>query len=156
MFRTTLRLAVASLVCAAYAAPASAGVYGDEGCTPGYWKNHTDDWLETEDGAISYETTAIFGDIFGVSYNVTLLDALQGGGGNNIAGAQKILARAATAALLNAAHDGIGYPLSRYFATEDGDALFEAVQDVWNSGDRQAILDLATDLDAMNNLGCPL
>ncbi len=152
----TLRVVVSSLVCALYAAPTSAGVYGEEGCTPGYWKNHTDDWLETEDGAISYETTDIFGDIFGVDYDVTLLDALQGGGGKGIDGAKKILARAATAALLNAAHDGIGYPLSRYFETEDGEALFDAVAAVWDSGDRQLIIDLAADLDAMNNLGCPL
>lgn len=152
----TLRLVVSSLVCALYVTPVSASVYGDEGCTPGYWKNHTEDWLETPDGAVSYETTEIFGDIFGVDYDVTLLDALQGGGGNNLAGSKKILARAATAALLNAAHDGLGYPLSRYFATDDGDALFVAVQDVWDTGDRDAILDLAADLDAMNNLGCPL
>ncbi|HEX9855471.1 MAG TPA: hypothetical protein VGC47_09165 [Acidimicrobiia bacterium] len=139
------------------AIPASADVTGEEGCTPGYWKNHTDNWLEDEEGNRSYETDDLFSDIFGVDHgDVTLLEALDGGGGSGIAGAQEILARAATAALLNSAHEGLGYPLRRDSATAAGPAIFDAVQYVWDSGSRRKILKLARFLDELNNLGCPL
>jgi hypothetical protein len=151
-----VRIAISGTVCLAFAAPAFATNQGEEGCTPGYWKNHTEDWLETEAGDPSYAPTDLFGDVFGVDYDVTLIDALQGGGGRGIEGAQKVLARSATAALLNAAHEGIGYPLSRYFETEAGEPILASVQDVWDSGDRDAILDLAVMFDELNNLGCPL
>ncbi len=38
------------------AAPAGALSVGVEGCTPGYWKTHTENWLETPTQAISTET----------------------------------------------------------------------------------------------------
>ncbi len=136
---------------------AEASNIGDEGCTPGYYKNHTDNWWEDADNTIpSYDPSDIFGTVFGVDHDVTLIKALQGGGGKGIAGAHKILARAATAAILTAAHEGLGYPLRRNSATAAGPGIFAAVQDVWDSGDRQAILDLATMFDGYNNLGCPL
>jgi hypothetical protein len=124
--------------------PASATITGEEGCTPGFWKNHTEYWLE-EPGVPSYPTDALFGEIFGVDYgDVTLLEALQGGGGGGLAGAQKILARAATAAILNAASEDLGYPLRRA-------VIIPAVQAAWD--DRGEALDLAKYLDGLNNLG---
>ncbi|WP_413998939.1 hypothetical protein ACMDB5_14300 [Flavobacterium sp. W1B] len=66
-----------------------------EECTLGYWKNHTDRWCST------YRTCDLFGDVFkdapAALKNITLLEALNlGGGGNNL------LARQGVAALLNA------------------------------------------------------
>jgi len=53
------------------------------------------------------------------------------------------------AAWLNAAHERLGYPLRRNeFVAEVNAAIA--------SGDRQTMLDLAAELDSLNNLGCPL
>jgi len=137
------------------AGPASAVEIGHEGCTPGYWKNHTEDWQEARPGTL-------FSDRFnagtsGVLVGVTFQQALSGGGGSGVAGAERILARAATAAYLNAAHEGLGYPWRRHTQGLDGrQALVPTVQSALLSGDRQTILALAARLDADNNLGCPL
>lgn len=154
--RTAFVATLAVLVTSLAPGSASATAIGEEGCTPGYWKNHTDNWLETEEGDISYATDERFGDVFDVDYDVTLLDALQGGGGNGLAGAKRILARAATAAILNAAHEGLGYPLSRWNDTDEGPAIIASVQDAWDSGSRTELLDLAAYFDSLNNWGCPL
>ncbi len=76
---------------------------GDEGCTPGFWKNHTDLWPAGVHPTDSFETT------FGVSLpvgnvnkdDVTLLQAVKTGGGNC-----KKLLRHGTAAYLNALFGG--------------------------------------------------
>ncbi len=78
---------------------------GGEGCTPGFWKNHLDDW-----GPTGYTTGDDFDTVFGVSLfnpDITLDDAL-----NLKGGGVKKLARHGTAALLNAAHPAVDYPLS--------------------------------------------
>ena len=73
--------------------------------SPGYWKNHLDAWppsgLSPDD---DFDTT------FGVDFfspDITLFDAvnLKGGG-------IKKVARHGTAALLNASHPAVNYPLS--------------------------------------------
>ena len=97
-------VALIAVVATMSAAPvAQATGEGFEGCTPGYWKNHTDNWEEASPGEI-------FGDRFDDARanvaGLTFLQTLQGGGGKGLDGAAKILARAATAAWLNAAHDG--------------------------------------------------
>ena len=143
------------------AAPAGAVTVGQEGCTPGYWKNHTEDWLESATRTIA-PTTLVTSIYAGASTRpnlagVTLLQALQGGGGSGVNGAAVILARAATAAYLNAAHDGVGYPWRRNAAGVDGrPALVPTVNAAFRSGDRATMLALAARLDADNNLGCPL
>jgi hypothetical protein len=137
------------------AAPAGAVTIGHEGCTPGYWKTHTDNWEEANPGDL-------FSDKFsdgtsGVLTGLTLEQALAGGGGPGVAGAELILARAATAAFLNAAHDGLGYPWRRFSTGLDGrPPLVATVVAALESGDRAAMLELASRLDADNNLGCPL
>ena len=83
---------------------------GYEGCTPGYWKTHTDNWQETTPGT---PFGTLYVDARANVAGVTLLEALQGGGGPGADGAATILARAATAAWLNAAHEGLGYPWRR-------------------------------------------
>ncbi|HEX6246288.1 MAG TPA: hypothetical protein VFZ64_00335 [Nocardioidaceae bacterium] len=146
--RKTMVVVVAAIAVGlgALSAPASANRIGNEGCTPGYWKNHTN-WEETT-------PTTLFSDLFsdgtsGWLVGVTMQEALAGGGGSGVAGAERVLARAAAAAWLNAAHEGLGYPLRRNYFVPLVVAALE-------SGDRDAMLALAAELDALNNLGCPL
>ncbi|MFC6285306.1 hypothetical protein ACFP3Q_04010 [Nocardioides sp. GCM10027113] len=135
-------------------APASAVNIGREGCTPGYWKNHTDNWQEAYPDALFSAKFGTAGTSLG---GKTLLDTLQGGGGPGVAGAETILARAATAAYLNAAHEGLGFPWRRTDWGLDGrPPLVPTVRDAINTGNRATMLALATRLDADNNLGCPL
>lgn len=149
--------AVASLLIGALllvAAPVGATTVGTtEGCTPGYWKNHTDSWQEYSPSTLVKSVyTAAASTSFG---DWTLLQALNGGGGPGIAGGQQILLRAATSALLNAAYDPLFFPWQR-----DGSAfrppLLATVNTALSSNDRDAMITLAAWLDADNNLGCPL
>lgn len=78
---------------------------GTEGCTPGFWKNHLDDW-----GPTGFDPNDDFDAVFGVDLfdpDITLDDAVNAKGGG-----VKKLARHGTAALLNAAHPAVDYPLS--------------------------------------------
>jgi hypothetical protein len=78
---------------------------GDEGCTPGYWKNHLADWP-----ASGISPSDDFDSTFGVDLfdpDITLGEAVKLGGGG-----VKKLARHGTAALINAGHPDVGYPLS--------------------------------------------
>ncbi|MFZ0324422.1 MAG: hypothetical protein WAN48_09860 [Actinomycetes bacterium] len=156
-------------------APASAVEVGNtQGCTPGFWKNHTP-WNPTYVQS-NYTTSTTLSNLFAKrnppqpytftpytfptelsSFNsMTMLQALQGGGGTDLAGATKILVRAATAAYLNADTE-IAYPYRRWTTGYNGLApLQQLVTDAINSKDRATILDLATTLDNANNLGCPL
>ncbi len=114
-------------------ATASATCYineqGDEGCTPGYWKNHLLDW-------VVYAPDDDFDTVFGVNYftpDITLEEALNLGGG----GVYR-LARHGTAALLNAANNDVNYPLTEA-------QVIAAVQ----AGDSDLLAEY-------NELGCPL
>ena len=109
-----------------------------EGCTPGYWKNHTESW-----GPTGFKPSDDFDTVFGVdafSPDKTLLQALQSGGG----GLNK-LGRHGTAALLNASH-GINFPLTQA-------EVLDAVHDAIVSGNYEPT---ASNLAKMNELGCPL
>ena len=78
---------------------------GDEGLTPGYWKNHLDDW-----GATGLSPADDFDTTFGVDLfdpDITLDDAV-----NMKGNAINSLVRHATAALLNATHPDVDYPLT--------------------------------------------
>jgi hypothetical protein len=121
----------------------------EEGCTPGYWKNHTGSWAGT---GFSPGQTA--GGVFSLGgfpslASRTLLQTLQGGGGPGTLGAARILLRAAVAALLNAAHNGVDYPRTTTEIIADVNAALA-------SNNRNTILALAGELDDDNNLGCPL
>jgi hypothetical protein len=127
---------------------------GHEGCTPGYWKNHTENWQETTP---TTKLSKIYTSAPASVANLTLAQALAGGGGSGVDGAAKILARAATAAWLNAAHEGLGYPWRRGGAgLDERPGLVVTVNNAFASGDRDTMLALATQLDQDNNLGCPL
>ena len=134
------------------AAPAQAVEIGNEGCTPGYWKNHTDNWQE-------YTTASKLGNNFDLGAfedkygDTTFLEALSFKGGPGAEGAFRNLMRATVAAFLNAAHEGLGYPLRRF---NDPGNMQDTVNAAIASGKRGTMLDLAAEYDANNNLGCPL
>ena len=125
-------------------------VVADQGCTPGYWKNHTDSWP-----AAGYSPSQSVGSVFAQAsfypalQASTLLQSLGFGGGAGVTGAAEILLRAATAALLNASHPSVGYPRTP-------EAVIADVNAALATQDRDAMLVLAAALDADNNLGCPL
>lgn len=83
---------------------------GREGLTPGFWKNHTGLWS-------GYTTTQTLESVFDVPDslgldNKTLLEALSFRGGPGVQGAAQNMFRHAVAALLNARHALVDYPLS--------------------------------------------
>jgi hypothetical protein len=124
-------------------------VVGNQGCTPGYWKNHTSSWPPT-----GYSTSQKVKDVFTEAWRypsgwATLLEALGFGGGSGVNGAAEILLRAAVAALLNAAHPDVAYPRIASQVLSDVNAALA-------SFDRDTMLALAAQLDADNNRGCPL
>ena len=80
---------------------------------------------------------------------MTLLQALSFKGGSGTLGAAQTLLRAAVAALLNSAHPDVDYPRTTAEVIADVNAALA-------SQDRSTMLNLATALDADNNLGCPL
>ncbi len=142
--------AIACSIVAGGVVSASATNIGNEGCTPGYWKNHTTNWEE-------YSPSQTLGSVFvganlGSYGNTTLAQALAFKGGSTLDGARQILLRAATASVLNAAHEGLGFPLRR----DGADGIFAQVKSALATKDRATILKLAQKLDNLNNLGCPL
>ena len=116
-----------------------------EGCTLGYWKNHTDRWCT------NYTPCMKFGDVFDnetTSFtNLTLLEALnlRGGGVYN-------LARQGVAALLNACSDEVDYP-APYL--NNPQSVINAVNQAFKDGGKVPG-ELASKLDILNNSGCPL
>jgi hypothetical protein len=124
---------------------------GEEGCTPGFWKNNADKKEASAWDCFTPET--LFSDVFGevITINLgkkqetvddpTLLEALkaQGGGIN-------ALARHATAALLNACSDCVQYPMTV-------DEIIAEVQDAIPDGDIQG---LKNQLAEYNEAGCPV
>ena len=153
--KTRIRLAAIAMAAAVPMTVLSGGVanatnIGQEGCTPGYWKNHTSNWEE-------YQPTTQLGTVFtalaGTKYaSMTLLQALSLKGGSGVDGATQILLRAAAAAVLNAAHEDVGYPYRRFGEFK----IIEKVNAALSSGNRAQMLNLANTLDQANNLGCPL
>lgn len=145
---------VAALTTVTTLPPAHATEIGYEGCTPGYWKNHTSNWQEMKtDRQFGVVYTSAPASVAGL----TFLEALRTKGGSGAGGAAQILARAAAAAYLNAAHEGLGYPWRRLNGGKDDRApLVATVNEAFASGDRASMLALAERLDADNNLGCPL
>jgi hypothetical protein len=109
---------------------------GGQGCTPGYWKNHTGSWY-------GYSPTDSFDQVFGVKYfgSLTLLEAAGlGGGGFNA------LARHAVSALLNASNPNVSYGLTTT-------KIIELVQQAFKTNEPELIKD---EFAALNEAGCPI
>jgi hypothetical protein len=111
---------------------------GDEGCTPGYWKqpHHFDSW-------VGFTPTQKYESVFGVSVpgDPTLRDALKANGGGINA-----LERHSTAALLNASSAGVAYPLTV-------SQVIARVQAAIAGG---TIEQTKNEFEGFNELGCPL
>lgn len=178
----TAALVLATGAFAGFAQSAGATANGDtQGCTPGYWKNHTSNWQEyTSATTLSHMLASlqitgghyVFTDYtfpakLGTYGSTTMAAALALKGGPGVDGAAQILLRAATAAYLNAAYDvvpggseGLFYPYRRWQDTTINGVTYpglrRSVTAALDSLDRAAMLDLATALDNANNLGCPL
>lgn len=116
---------------------------GTQGCTPGYWKQtqHFDSWKV-------YQPTDSFNAVFGLTgpfaNSLTLLDALNQGGGGIYA-----LGRHAVAALLDTANGGVAYG----YTTAQVIAMTQAA---YTSGDADQILATKDLFAAQNEKGCPL
>jgi hypothetical protein len=119
-------------------ADAATTQYGakDQGCTPGFWKNHTNVWS-------GFSPTQKFNTVFGVNYNssLTLLGALNQGGGGFAA-----LGRHATAGLLNAAHPDVDYGLTT-------SQVIALVQNAFATNNPEPA---KNQLDKLNNAGCSI
>jgi hypothetical protein len=119
----------------------------DEGCTPGFWKNHPEAW-------VGYSTSATLASVFGAGGlgslgSTTLLDALSFKGGSTLDEAKQILLRQAVAALLNAASPDVDYGMTTA-------EVISLVQGALASGDREEILAAKDTLADLNEAGCPL
>jgi hypothetical protein len=118
-----------------------------EGCTPGYWKNHTESWVGfTPDQTLGSVFT--FPNAADPLASATLLEALSFNGGPTTEDKQALFLHHAVAGLLNASA-GLDYQLSvkgvkntvRRALAKHRAAKYERVKD---------------EFDAANNLGCPL
>jgi hypothetical protein len=112
-----------------------------QACTPGYWKQpqHFDSWV----GYTQTDTLSGVGFTNTSPYqNTTLLEALSFQGGSGLDGAKRILLRTAVAALLNST--AVNYPLTTA-------EVISAVNNALATGDRNTILAVAAQGDAINN-----
>ena len=124
-------------------------VEGEEGCTPGFWKNHASAWAATGfTSGQNLESVFDVPDAYGLD-NFTLLQALSFSGGSTTAAKAQILLRAAVAALLNAGHPDVDY-------AQSAASIITEVNAALASGSNATILALATELDTQNNAGCPI
>jgi hypothetical protein len=149
--RLALVSVAAVLAFAAFSVSATAHIdtpTGNQGCTPGFWKNNLLAWESTAPNV--YLTTTLVGSVFTSApapyASMTLLQALQIEGGPM---AGKLL-RQAVAALLNTSHFDVAYPLGSE-AT-----LIAMVNAALTSGSSTTMEALKDQLDLWNNLGCPL
>jgi hypothetical protein len=120
------------------------------GCADTFWGASLSAWLPT--GITPGERVA---DVFTEAKNygpvgtATLRTALRFQSGGGLLGAARALARAGIAALLNAGHPGIEFPLTRT-------QVITRVDTALRSGDTVKILALTDELKAANGAGCPL
>jgi hypothetical protein len=113
---------------------------GDEGCTPGYWKQdqHFDSW------PAPYTPDMLFSDVFEDAFpGQTLLDVVSNGGGG-----LEALGRHTVAAMLNGASDGVNYE----FTDEEVISMFN---DLF-PGSEEDYEALKNTFEYNNELGCPL
>ncbi len=113
---------------------------GDEGCTPGYWKQeqHFDSW------PAPYTPDMLFSDVFEDAFpGMTLVDVAANGGGGLDA-----LGRHTVAALLNGASDGVNYEFTDEEVIHMFNDLFPGTEDEFDA--------LKDTFEYNNELGCPL
>lgn len=120
------------------------------GCPAAFWNRSTGLW-----SAAGTSPNERVGDLFtearrygpvGIATTRTALRFQNGGG---LSGAAAILARAGVAALLNAGHPKVEYPLTRT-------QVITLVDTAFRSEDGAKILDAVRELDSASAAGCPL
>lgn len=119
-------------------------ITGNEGLTPGFWKNHTAQWKGFSPSQ-TLESVFNVPDSLGLD-NKTLLQALSFSGGSGVQGAAQNLFRHAVAAILNASHPLVDYPITT-------SSIISQVNTALASGDKLKIEALKNKLDQYNNLG---
>jgi len=123
-------------------------IVGDEGCTPGYWKNHPECWECFDPETPLCDVFMVPGDLANEFCDDTLMEAMNYGGGGGLEGMARNLFRHATAALQNACDQHVAYPLSV-------EGVIEAVNEALDSGEKQIIEELKDILAMYNEAGCP-
>lgn len=109
-----------------------------EGCGHGFWKNHPDEWSGYSP---NQKVKSVFPAAPASIKYLTLLEGLKlGGGGANA------LTRQAIAALLNAAHPDVDYPLTTA-------QVIAMVNEAFAGNNKATIESLKDTLDEFNNLG---
>jgi len=124
---------------------ASATCGCNEGLSPGFWKNHTNQWHCLSPCQTLTSAGFIIPAELAELRNVNLIDALKFKGGNGEIGMARILLRSAVAALLNACDPDINYPLT---SCEIKNRVNSALD-----GSRCQMECLYKTLDYYNNLG---
>jgi hypothetical protein len=112
---------------------------GGEGCTPGFWKNHPEEWPARFDPEDEFDE--VFGVVIADDPDLTLGEALElGGGGENA------LARHAVAALLNAASGDVDFEFT----------VAEVINKVQEAIETGNIEEVKNELEDENETVCPL
>jgi hypothetical protein len=119
-----------------------------EGCSQGFWKNHPCVWYCYTPGQLLKDVFEFPEELEDLGDN-TLLEALKFKGGKGIEGKARNLLRQAVAALLNAEHPDVLYPLSEA-------EIIERVNDSLASLDEDAMGEVKDTLDKYNNYGSGL
>ncbi len=143
-------VACLSLILAPADSPAlEANLAEADACPAGFWRSPQNEGVWALTGFRR-------GDRIGTQFRAgvphdgrTLADALRFGGGPGVDGGERILLRAAVAALLNAGHPAHDYPLSAAEVRQRVDAALAG-------GDRGVMLQLAGELDLLNDRPCGL
>lgn len=135
------------------------GPGGDEGCTPGYWKQtqHFDSWpVDTTyiPGGVHPDT--LLSDILGFEVpgyeDLTMLEALKLNGGH-----EKALLRQGAAGILNALNTDVDYNMSLETAIRNiEDGLDPVFYQSANYGDDDDLEKRKNFLEAANEMGCPI
>ncbi len=143
--RMLIVFVLGALVAAIAATPATAHETGNEGCTPGFWKNHPEEWAIPNS---TLEQVYNVPDAFGLD-NRTLRQALSFHGGPGLAGMARNLLRHSVAGLLNIMHPDIEYPLNEF-------QIISRTNTALNSGSRSTMEAQKNEFARFNSLGCPL
>jgi hypothetical protein len=130
--------------------PSKVAACRDQGCSAGYWRNHTDKW-------VGYETDTLVRELFSEAdrYNLggtTLINALNNNWGYGcwtpVGMAARALLRQGVAARLNISNPEVDYRVS-------GSQVIQIVNNALASGNIWTICNAARLLDSYNNAGCP-
>ena len=138
----------------AQASPSRPGPHlgATEGCLPSFWAQPENLQLWEEHGADA--AVGVFFPEPEQYASMTLSDALRATPKGDV---RLKLIKQAVAAILNAAHDSIDFPYSRYENGVDGrPPIVPTVADLLRSGTEQQMAEFADDLASANALECPL